>query len=55
MTSSCEVGVTEPQLTTRCFAGHSVSGISRIKALKDFEEPAMQVILLDLKLGARGL
>ena len=39
----------------RCFAGHTISNLNRIAALKRFEEPGMRVCLLDLKLGARGL
>ncbi|ORY35502.1 P-loop containing nucleoside triphosphate hydrolase protein [Naematelia encephala] len=37
------------------FAGHSVSSTKRVEALRNFEKPNVQVCLLDLKLGARGL
>jgi hypothetical protein len=40
---------------TSCFAGLNIPVAARHKALKDFEAPDMRVILLDLKLGARGL
>lgn len=42
-------------ISYRRFAGHSVSREKRTEAIKEFEEPQVQVCLLDIKLAARGL
>ena len=39
----------------RCFAGATISAAKRIEALKELEKPETKAILLDLRLGARGL
>ncbi|ORX38379.1 SNF2 family N-terminal domain-domain-containing protein [Kockovaella imperatae] len=38
-----------------CFVGTAVSVVGREEALRKFQEPAVRVCLLDLKVGARGL
>jgi hypothetical protein len=38
-----------------CYVGPGVSPAKRAEALNEFEDPAVRVCLLDLRMAARGL